>query len=64
MLHALIAGAAILTTAASAQQFSTAGDAKTMFAKTISALKADKAKTLEQINKGEGGFLDRDQTSC
>jgi hypothetical protein len=24
------------------------------------ALKADKAKTLEQINGGQGGFLDRD----
>jgi hypothetical protein len=28
--------------------------------KTVSALKADKAKTVDAINKGEGGFLDRD----
>jgi hypothetical protein len=26
----------------------------------VSAVKADKAKTLDLINKGEGGFLDRD----
>ena len=28
--------------------------------KAVAALKADKAKTLDLINKGEGGFLDRD----
>ena len=42
-----------------AQQFGTADDAKAMLAKTVAALKADKAKTLDLINKGEG-FLDRD----
>jgi hypothetical protein len=26
----------------------------------VAALKADKAKTIDLINKGEGGFLDRD----
>jgi len=57
---AFIAGAAILTTAASAQQFGTADQAKAMLTKTVTALKADKAKTLDLINKGEGGFLDRD----
>jgi hypothetical protein len=31
-----------------------------MLLKAVSALKADKAKTLDLINKGEGGFLDRD----
>jgi hypothetical protein len=31
-----------------------------MFQKTIAAIKADRAKTIELINKGEGGFLDRD----
>jgi hypothetical protein len=49
---ALIAGAAILATAASygqdnpgklAEQFGTATDAKAMLSKTVSALKADKA---------------------
>jgi signal transduction histidine kinase len=31
-----------------------------MLTKTVSALKADKAKTLDLINEGKGGFLDRD----
>ena len=31
-----------------------------MLDKTVAALKADKAKTLDTINKEEGGFLDRD----
>jgi signal transduction histidine kinase len=31
-----------------------------MLLKVVSALKADKKKTLDMINKGEGGFLDRD----
>ena len=57
---ALIAGAAFLATSASAQQFGTAAEAKTMLEKTVSALKAEKAKTLELINEGKGGFLDRD----
>jgi len=43
-----------------AQPFGTADDAKAMLAKTAAALKADKTKTLDLINKGEGGFLDRD----
>lgn len=41
-------------------QFGTADEAKAMLAKTVAALKADKAKTLDMIAKGEGGFLDRD----
>src|ERR1700733_1257796 len=57
---ALIAGTAMLATAASAQQFGTAGEAKAMLAKTVAALKANKTMTLDQINNGEGGFLDRD----
>ena len=28
--------------------------------KAVAGLKADKAKTLDLIDKGEGGFLDRD----
>ncbi len=35
----------------------TAADAKAMLDKTVAALKADKAKTLDEINKGENGFL-------
>jgi hypothetical protein len=56
------ASAAVLTLSATAfaQQHGTADEAKAMLAKTVAALKADKAKTLDLINKGEGGFLDRD----
>ena len=57
---ALLCGGAALSGAAVAQQFGTAADAKAMLTKTVAALKADKAKTLDLINKGEGGFLDRD----
>src|ERR1700724_2353439 len=35
----------------------TATEAKAMLEKTVAAIKADKAKTLDQINKGENGFL-------
>ena len=38
----------------------TATEAKAMLDKSVVAVKADKAKTLDTINKGEGGFLDRD----
>jgi hypothetical protein len=41
-------------------QFGTADEAKAMLAKTIAAVKADKAKALDMIAKGEAGFLDRD----
>jgi hypothetical protein len=35
-------------------------EAKVLLAQTVSALKPDKAKTLDEIRKGESGFLDRD----
>jgi single cache domain-containing protein len=41
-------------------QFGSAAEAKTMLLKVVAALKADQNKTLEMINKGGGGFLDRD----
>lgn len=41
-------------------QFGTADEAKAMLMKAAAAMKADKTKTLDLINKGEGGFLDRD----
>jgi len=41
-------------------QFGTADEAKAMLVKAAGAMKADKTKTLDLINKGEGGFLDRD----
>jgi Single Cache domain 2 len=39
-------------------EFGTAAEA--MLEKTVAAVKADKAKALAMINKGEGGFKDRD----
>lgn len=42
------------------QDVGTAAEAKAMLEKTVVAVTADKAKTLDQINKGEGGFKDRD----
>jgi hypothetical protein len=41
-------------------QFGTADEAKAMLVKAATGMKADKTKTGELINKGEGGFLDRD----
>lgn len=54
-----VASAGIVCSAAALAQ-GTASEAKAMLEKTVAALKADKAKTLDMINKGEGGFLDRD----
>ena len=60
LAHALVlaAGAAIFANIALAE--GTAADAKAMLDKTITALKADKAKTLEQINACTNGFLQGD----
>jgi Cache domain len=38
----------------------TIADAKAMLEKTVVALKSNEAKTLDQINKGESGFLQGD----
>jgi hypothetical protein len=47
------------TTSVSAPAWSqgTADQAKAMLAKAVAAVKADKAKALDEFNKGEGGFL-------
>ena len=58
VIGALSAMAVLFSATAFAQ--GTAADAKAMLEKTIVAIKADKAKTLDQINKGEGGFLSGD----
>ena len=58
VIGALGAMAVAVSTPAFAQ--GTAAEAKAMLEKTVAAIKADKAKTLDQINKGENGFLDRD----
>jgi signal transduction histidine kinase len=63
MLHKLMIGAlgavaVLFSTTAFAQ--GTADEAKAMLEKAVVALKADKGKTLDIINKGDGGFLDED----
>jgi len=61
MIAAASVAALMVSPAAFAQgQFGTADEAKAMLLKAAAALKADKPKTLDLINKGEGGFLDRD----
>jgi len=55
LIGALGAMAVLFSTTAFAQ--GTAADAKAMLEKTVAAIKADKAKTLDEINKGENGFL-------
>lgn len=57
------AAAAVLTLSATAfaqLDHGTADEAKAMLTKAAAALKADKAKTLDLINEGKGGYLDRD----
>jgi Single Cache domain 2 len=59
---AMAAGALILSATAHAQksEYGTAAEAKTMLEKVVVGMKADPATTIGQINKGEGGFRDRD----
>jgi hypothetical protein len=54
------ASAAVFTLSTTAFAQGTATEANAMLDKAVVAAKADKAKTLGMINKGEGGFLDRD----
>ena len=49
-----------LSSLAFAQQGGTADEAKAMLMKAVAAVKADKAKALDEFNKGEGGFLQGD----
>ena len=61
VIGALATAAIALSTAAVAQsQFGTATEAKAMLDKAAAAVKADKTKALDQMQKGEGGFKDRD----
>jgi signal transduction histidine kinase len=60
MFHRLMIGSlSALTIVFSQAAFAqgTAADAKAMLEKTVATLKADKAKTLEEINAGTNGFL-------
>jgi hypothetical protein len=62
----IMAGASVAVLTLSVTAFAqkadhgTADEAKAMLAKTVAAIKADKTKTIDLINKGEGGFVDRD----
>jgi hypothetical protein len=58
VIGALSATAVMFSSTAFAQ--GTATEAKAMLEKAVVAVNADKAKALDTINKGEGGFLDRD----
>ena len=63
MIAAATAAVLALSPTAFAQKpdHGTADEAKAMLAKAVAALKADKQKTLDLINEGEGGgFFDRD----
>ena len=46
--------------AALAAEFGTAKEARAMLDKAVAEMKKDKAATIARINKGEGGFRDRD----
>jgi signal transduction histidine kinase len=61
LIGAAALGALTLSTSAFAQaQFGTAAEAKAMLDKAVVSIKADKAKALADMQKGEGGFKDRD----
>src|SRR5437763_5043585 len=63
MFHRRMIGAVsvlTLSTAAFAQSFGTAQEARAMLDKAVAVVKADKATALAMFNKGENGFKDRD----
>ena len=66
MFKTIISAACAVTLCASATlalaagEFGTAAEARAMLDKAVVAVKADKAKALDQFAKGEGGFKDRD----
>jgi hypothetical protein len=62
MIAAASAAALTVSTTVFAQQgqFGTADEAKSMLLKAVAAIKADRDVALAMINKGEGGFKDRD----
>jgi signal transduction histidine kinase len=62
-IAAASAAALILSSTAFGQQASSGGtatEAKAMLEKAVAAVKADKAKALDEFNNGTGGFKDRD----
>lgn len=59
-LAALSAALGIASLPTWAADGGSAAEARAMLDKAVAAVKADKAKALEQFAKGEGGFKDRD----
>lgn len=57
---ALTAGVVLAATTWAQGQFGSAAEARAMLEKAAAAVKADKAKALDQMQKGENGFKDRD----
>lgn len=60
MFFALAAMLLVTASTVFAGNFGTAGEAKAMLEKAVTALKADKAAALAKFTKGEDGFKDRD----
>jgi Single Cache domain 2 len=62
MNAAIFAASLAFSVAAYAQkaEYGTADDARAMLERVVAAIKVDPATTIAQINKGEGGFRDRD----
>jgi Single Cache domain 2 len=63
LMGAVTAVALAVSPTAFGQQASsggTAAEAKAMLVKAVAAVKADKAKALDEFNTGAGGFKDRD----
>jgi signal transduction histidine kinase len=61
LLVSIVAASVFALSSAFAQgQFGTATEAKAMLDKAVTAIKADKTKALDQMQKGEGGLKDRD----
>ena len=57
---ALCAFASFAVVQAQTGEFGTPEEARALLDKAVASMKADPANTIAQINKGEGGFKDRD----
>jgi Single Cache domain 2 len=60
LLAASVSMIAASAVCAQKPEFGSATEAKALLEKTVTALKADKAKTIAAINKGDAAFVDRD----
>jgi hypothetical protein len=62
MIRIILSGISsiLFTQAAIGQQYGTASDARAMLERVVAGIKADPATTIEQINKSDPKFSDRD----